>query len=348
MSVPLDSLALDTRLRLAELVWTSSPRVGVYWLFAGLLRAQTTQMDYAKVRQALAKASSSGATADECSCISHEIKRLESIQAESTAALLCAQMKKLAEARDRHNLAVTLDNFKRNFGATDFALKNAAQLRTFEIRSAPILLADGLAAYIPFEDMAGNIATEATGLVHDCVISNATWAAGKIGGALNCNGNNSFVPVPNISVKSGTFSLCAWVNHPSGTDHYERYVTLSAETGIIRRNKENHLEFIAKINNKLEFIGAPDSPETNRWYHIVGTFDGKNMRMYRDGVVIATAAHNGKIENVTDATISAQASESMNGLIDDVRIYDRALTEDEIKTLADPKAVKAPSLNDRQ
>ena len=87
----------------------------------------------------------------------------------------------------------------------------------------------------------------------------------------------------------------------------------------------------------LTYMNTPNQYDMNKWYHLVGTYDGKEMKIYV----------NGKLENTTNAqsgeinypdrifyTIGAYKDDnedfSHKGLIDEVRIYDRALTEKEI------------------
>lgn len=84
-------------------------------------------------------------------------------------------------------------------------------------------------------------------------------------------------------------------------------------------------------------MNTPNQYDMNEWYQVVGTYDGKEMKIYV----------NGKLENTTNAqsgdinypdrifyTIGAYKDDnedfSHKGLIDEVRIYDRALTEKEI------------------
>ncbi len=87
----------------------------------------------------------------------------------------------------------------------------------------------------------------------------------------------------------------------------------------------------------LTYLSTANSYDVNQWYHVVGTYDGKEMKIYVDG----------KLENSTDVqsgdinypdriffTIGAYKDDnedfSHKGIIDEVRIYERALSEKEI------------------
>ena len=71
------------------------------------------------------------------------------------------------------------------------------------------------------------------------------------------------------------------------------------------------------------------------WSHLATTYDGANQRLYVNGVLIATQALTGKIATAPGALRIGGDSiwgEHFRGLIDEVRVYNRALTVDEIKS----------------
>lgn len=80
--------------------------------------------------------------------------------------------------------------------------------------------------------------------------------------------------------------------------------------------------------------------ELNRWYFFVGTWDGTFLRIYLDGVLIATSANLSAFTPIDAGDILRvgrrfDASEPWDGIIDEPAIWDRALTEAEIKYLYD-------------
>src|SRR3989339_2041871 len=79
---------------------------------------------------------------------------------------------------------------------------------------------------------------------------------------------------------------------------------------------------------------------TSQWYHLVGVWDGSNVKLYQNGILQTDApAMTGSI-STNDYALSigsnpgASRSGFLNGIVDDVRLYNRALSEDEIKALA--------------
>ena len=79
---------------------------------------------------------------------------------------------------------------------------------------------------------------------------------------------------------------------------------------------------------------------TGQWYHVVGTYDGQTMRLYKNGQEIASTAKSGALDDGTGVATamgnqpSGAGSRPFDGLIDDVRIYARTLTVGEIQSMS--------------
>lgn len=73
----------------------------------------------------------------------------------------------------------------------------------------------------------------------------------------------------------------------------------------------------------------------NQWYHIAGTYDGNRMTLYLNGQPIASATASLHVgQNMMPVSIGGHLGvNSFNGLIDEVRIYNRSLSESEIYNL---------------
>ncbi len=73
----------------------------------------------------------------------------------------------------------------------------------------------------------------------------------------------------------------------------------------------------------------------NQWHHLVGTYDGTNIVAYIDDVLVDTTNHPGDIDDLDDPlNFGHHFSFFYGGLLDDVRIYDRTITDtDEIYNL---------------
>jgi hypothetical protein len=82
--------------------------------------------------------------------------------------------------------------------------------------------------------------------------------------------------------------------------------------------------------------------DDDRWHHAAGVYDGTSLRLYVDGVLDASSDASGTIRNTGSRVFIGSddvertrlgRNRAFHGLIDDVRIYDHALSEDTIQAL---------------
>jgi hypothetical protein len=86
-----------------------------------------------------------------------------------------------------------------------------------------------------------------------------------------------------------------------------------------------------------------DSSFNGVWHHLAGTYNGSQVKLYVDGVLQDIVDHTGSIDSTTfNVNIGRNSEETdrfYDGVIDEVRIYDRALSQGEIGSLAGRTAV---------
>ena len=170
---------------------------------------------------------------------------------------------------------------------------------------------------------------------------------GKIGQALDFDGVDDYVNVPDAtSLDVDSFTISTWAKHSTdtfkqwepivakGDSSYRLY--LCGDTGTCSGGVLN--SFSAAINNGAspQNVGTDVVPQSNRWYHVVLTYDRVNLSMYIDGTFKNSQAVTNAVSNVTYALGIGENTESSgtwNGQIDEVRVYNRALSPDEIKRL---------------
>jgi hypothetical protein len=88
----------------------------------------------------------------------------------------------------------------------------------------------------------------------------------------------------------------------------------------------NQFSFFVRIGGAWEpRVSSGVVPTTNTTYHVVGTYDGSNLRIYVDGQLKATQARTGAIDNGT-GSLGIGVSPYWSGAIDDVALYDVPLT----------------------
>lgn len=186
-------------------------------------------------------------------------------------------------------------------------------------------------------DLVGAEARDTSGNGNHGAVIGAVPTQGHVGQGLSFNGTTDYVECD--SVASGDEStwngitVMAWVKHIS-------YVPIDQE--IIRFGSNwlggNDLldgyGFGFRTLNGDSIAGDQGElvPNLNQWYQVVGTYDKTNVILYVDGIEIDRETNTGSIVDFNDFLICRRVdpNRKVNGSIDDVRIYNRALSAQEI------------------
>jgi hypothetical protein len=162
------------------------------------------------------------------------------------------------------------------------------------------------------------------------------WNAGRRGVGLNFDGTDDYVDCgTNSSIRpTGDMSVEAWIK----ADEWGNDGTI-----IKKRNS-----YFLDINDGVEFrfylYGLSDTNvfisvagyNLNEWIHLVGTYNGSNIMLYVNGIEKKSDNSTGSIDLTAYNVLigrSEGSNDYFNGQIDQVRIYNRALSAEEIKQL---------------
>jgi rhamnogalacturonyl hydrolase YesR len=152
---------------------------------------------------------------------------------------------------------------------------------------------------------------------------------------------------------TGGASISAWIKS-SGLKHQYASVVTKGLTAwrLIRNSWSSAMSFHFNAAGTGEFqANGQTAVLDNQWHHLVGVYDGSQVRLYVDGQLDAYGAA-GAVKTSTDpvyigSRVNRVSDRSWEGQIDDVRIYNRALTEAEIFHLAEAvPAVENPRPTD--
>jgi len=197
----------------------------------------------------------------------------------------------------------------------------------------------GLVAAYGFDEGTGTAIRDASGQNNNGTSSGTTWTTGKFGNALVFNGTSAKVTVPNapsLQLTTG-MTLEAWI------------FPTRAPTGwraIVDKNVDGYYIMASTDNGNRPGVGGtwtdgnknlfgPSVVPVNTWTHLAATFDGSATRLFVNGVQVASQAQTAPLKTTT-ATLQIGAdsypSEFFAGLIDEVRIYNRALSAAEIQS----------------
>jgi len=165
------------------------------------------------------------------------------------------------------------------------------------------------------------------------------WVAGKIGGALEFDGVDDYVDCGNDAVFdiTGEITVAAWIKVEAFDRLWQAIVTKGDSAWRLHRDAvQRGVGFHCSIQNgRLMEANGITSLDDGEWHHVVGVYDGIRGYLYVDGLEDAVSAKRGAISTNTFNVCIGENAEATgrywDGLIDDVRIYKRALTEAEIQ-----------------
>jgi hypothetical protein len=171
-----------------------------------------------------------------------------------------------------------------------------------------------------------------------------TWrpSGGRISGAMEFDGADDYVEVKNESSFDITsqITVAAWIKVNAFTRSYQAIVTKGDNAWRIQRYAgTNYIEFACAglSHNVYGSVLGDINVNDGQWHHVAGAYNGSTIYLYVDGVVDASAASSGTINannyKVMLGENAQQRNRYWNGLIDDVRIYNRGLSAAEIDTI---------------
>ena len=195
--------------------------------------------------------------------------------------------------------------------------------------SAPV------AAY-SFSEGTGTTGGDASGYGNTGTVSNTTWTtSGKYGSALVFNGSSARVTIPHsasLALTTG-MTLEAWVYPTNVSAAWRDVIMKGSDEYYLEATSSSGPPAVAGSNLGGSLIGSAALP-INTWSHLAGTYDGTTLRLYVNGVQVASRAQTGSIATTTNPLQIGGDSffgQYFQGTIDEVRIYNRALTATEIQ-----------------
>ncbi|TAL48239.1 LamG domain-containing protein, partial [archaeon] len=264
------------------------------------------------------------------------------------------------------NLAGTSLNY--TLGGADgyeYGIRDALAGGSYWLDEKGNSLETGLVGYWKFGEVSGTTTNDSSGNANSGTLGNATGGAQptwitnsscKFGSCLNFDGIYSFVNIsnsPSLSV-TDALTISAWIRtNDAVNSNTERIVQKGGGTSMY--------DFFIQETNKLRTILTLDTGQANifgntalsanTWYHVVTTFSNATglLKIYINGIEDVSTTVSGKITTNTNPLIIGAFRglptdlQKFNGIIDDVRIYNRALSADEIKRLYQSTSINLKS-----
>ena len=212
-------------------------------------------------------------------------------------------------------------------------------------------------AYYNLNETSGTSAADSSGNANTATLNGgAAWVAGKVGtGAVSLDGTNDYIDAPHSagnSISGNAVSISAWV-YRTNTDTAPRIIAAKVVPGhsppffsySIHLLGGDTPSFWVSTGGDGEHLQSPVPITANAWHHIIGVYDGATKKIYVDGVEKNNANRIGNLNTYTSPLrIGANGAlgELFKGYIDDVRVYNRALTPSEVTELYKSVGIYVP------
>jgi hypothetical protein len=233
--------------------------------------------------------------------------------------------------------------------ASGFA-NSAMATANFTVQSGP----SGLAAWWKFDDGTGTTAVDSSGNSNTLSLVNGiSWVAGKIGGAISANGTNQYATEPGINLSAtSAITVAFWANRTYSTTSESVMLESSTNynystTGFGFFPDDTQCQGIqAALHGNVGYsTNCYTQPSSGVWHHLAIIYDktqagNAQTALYIDGVLqtptsnLDTTKNTNSFGNNPIYLFSRAGSQFLNaGKLDDLRIYNRALTANEIQQL---------------
>ena len=196
-------------------------------------------------------------------------------------------------------------------------------------------------------------ANDSSGNGNNGILENgAAFQVGKVGQGFRFDsfapGTSAQITVPDNANQNGGSNLTveAWINPislPHGGTILQKRTSGNSGGYVLEATQPtgggqpNGLQFVIMIGGVYQTLNPANIVTTNAWQHVAATYDGAFMRIYVNGVEVANRPQTGAIDNVAAPILigrNAVAGIGFQGGIDEIGLYNRALSATEIQSIS--------------
>ncbi len=213
----------------------------------------------------------------------------------------------------------------------------------------------GLVGWWELDETSGTIAYDSVGTNNGTLYGTPGWMPGQIDGALDCNTTDDYVRIPDNASLNPTqqITIAFWIYARTAGGGIYKYASCPDQTGkgspgdsrayILGMGGDGKAGLaIYSAVNTSDSLASTNAASLNQWQHIAATFNQGQAKIYINGQL-----DNTKAMSVSSIMNDAQPItfggywqycgpafvSTLNGLLDDVRIYNRALSDGEVQQL---------------
>jgi hypothetical protein len=207
-----------------------------------------------------------------------------------------------------------------------------------------------LIAHWPFDEGSGSVTANTLDASYNGTLDGATWeATGQSGSAIRFDGIDDRVSIPGgFNISGSAFTIALWFKADDFDVNDARLISKATSTAT-----EDHLWMLGTNSNgdiylraRLGTQGTTDTLHgdsgvlpTQQWVHAALVYDGSALRIYQDASLVGSQVKTGTVDTDTNVGVAignqpaGAGSTPFDGVIDEVRIYDRALSVSELQQL---------------
>ncbi|MFO1500599.1 MAG: LamG-like jellyroll fold domain-containing protein [Verrucomicrobiota bacterium] len=218
-----------------------------------------------------------------------------------------------------------------------------------------VTVSTGLIGYWKFDESQGEVASDASGNNNNATLYNYTgdnsqWVAGQVGGALSFGGADAmqYLLVPDYPKPASTLTVSAWVwaeTIGAWTSFVKNWGSSDAgqfHFGLAGDGVHENI-YIKQVDGKTPNTSDRQPFPTNSWQHVAFVCDGSNVRLYRNGVEVASTTYNGTLVTPPMNCVGVGVKMAndcvdpdggnpgwLHGKMDDLAIWNRGLSPSEM------------------
>ncbi|UCG48670.1 MAG: tetratricopeptide repeat protein [Phycisphaerales bacterium] len=205
-----------------------------------------------------------------------------------------------------------------------------------------------LVAYWKFDDANGAAAVDKVGGHTGKLVGGPAWVGGYFGGALSFDGIDDYVDCGGGKIDGDPntwadivdeITVAAWIKVDAFTKEWQAIVAKGDSTWRLARGAStNRVQFDGTGLTGINWgVGGGADINDGKWHHVAGVYDGSDAYMYVDAVLVGGLANVKRIKsNNFDVYIGENGEprgRQWHGVIDEVVIFDHALSEEQLKQL---------------
>jgi len=202
----------------------------------------------------------------------------------------------------------------------------------------------------PFEEGSGTTTADLSGLRNTGTLNGPTWTtAGQFGKALVFDGTSAFVDLgnPGTLQLTGSMTVSAWIKS-AGFPFDDAAIVSKRDAAALGYQLDTNIDIgprnisfsVTNAQGARVFRYGATTLQLNQWYYVTGVYDAQaqTLDVYLNGVPdnsmlmgLVTSTQQNSPQNVNIGRRPGAPGYEFDGTIDEVRLYNRALTQDEIQ-----------------